>query len=73
MAMPIWKMEKTLLGWAISFRPNKIIASGETHEGLMFRVLLRTQQFSIEKLSFGVGCYTFHHGTSAWVLVHPRP
>jgi hypothetical protein len=39
MAMPIWKMEKTLLGRAISFGANKIIASRETREGLMFLVL----------------------------------
>ncbi len=57
MAMPTWKMEKTLLGWAISFGANKIIASGETGEVLMFLVLLPTQEFSIEKLNFGVGSW----------------
>ncbi len=38
------------VGRPLVLRANKIIASGETHEGLMFRVLLPTQEFSIEKL-----------------------
>jgi hypothetical protein len=42
--------DSTGVGQPLVLGENKIIASGETHEGLMLQVLLPTQEFSIEKL-----------------------